>query len=97
MSTNTENILNTTNNIASHYTNKIEKLKDSLVNDYSEKLKNAFKLKSLLAQAKKIGIIGEDPQKHWNRNKTICKIPIKNSYLTIKTSYIACGCRYKRI
>ena len=53
--TNTENILNTTNNIASHYTNKIEKLKDSIVNDYSEKLKNAFKLKSLLAQEKNIG------------------------------------------
>ena len=37
--TNTENILNTTNNIASHYTNKIEEIKDSIVNDYSENLK----------------------------------------------------------
>ena len=32
--TNTENRLNTTNNIASHYTNKIEEIKDSIVNDY---------------------------------------------------------------
>ena len=77
--TNTENILITTNNIASHYTNKIEEIKDSIVNDYSENLKNALKLKNLLAQAEKIGIIGEDPQKHWNRNKTICKIAIKKS------------------
>ena len=77
MYTNTKNILNTTNNIASHYINKIEEIKDSIVNDYSEKLKNAFKLKNLLAQTEKIGIIGEDPQKLWNRNKTICKIPIK--------------------
>ena len=33
--TNTGNILNTTNNITSHYTNKIEEIKDSIVNDYS--------------------------------------------------------------
>ena len=33
--TNTENRLNTTNNIALHYTNKIEEIKDSIVNDYS--------------------------------------------------------------
>ena len=51
--TNTENILNTTNNIASHYTNKIEEIKDNIVNDYLENLKNAFKLKNLLAQAEK--------------------------------------------
>ena len=57
--TNTENILNTTNNIASHYTNKIEELNDNIVNDYSKKLKNALKLKkNLLTEAEKIGIIG---------------------------------------
>ena len=86
--TNTEN---RTNNLVCHYKNKIEEIKDSIVNDYSENLKNSLKLKSLLVQAEKIGIIGEDPQKHWNRNKTICKIPIKNPDLTIKTSDIACN------
>ena len=91
MYTNTENILNTTNNIASHYTNKVEELKDSIVNDYSEKQKNALKLKNLLVKAAKIRVIGEDPQKHWNRNKTICKRPIKNPDLTIKTEDIACN------
>ena len=44
-----------------------------------------------MVQAEKIGIIGEDPQKHWNMNKTICKIPIKNPDLAIKTSDIACN------
>ena len=91
MYTNTENILKTTNNIASNYSNKIEELKDSIVNDYLEKLKNAFKLKNILTQAEKVGIIGDDPQKHWNRNKTICKIPINNLDLTIKIAYIACN------
>ena len=86
--TNTEN---KTNNLVCHYTNKIEEIKDSIVNDYSENLKNSFKLKNLLVQAEKIGIIGEDPQKHWSRNKTICKIPIKNPDLAIKTSDIACN------
>ena len=85
------NIENKTNNLVCHYTNKIEEIKDSIVNDYSENLKNSLKLKNLLVQAEKIGIIGEDPQKHWNRNKTICKIPIKNPYLAIKTSDIACN------
>ena len=37
--TTTENILNKKNTITSHYTNKIEELKDSIVNDYSEKKK----------------------------------------------------------
>ena len=91
MYTNTENILKTTNNIASNYSNKIEELKDSIVNDYLEKLKNAFKLKNILTKAEKVGIIGDDPQKHWNRNKTICKIPINNLDLTIKIAYIACN------
>ena len=91
MYTNIENILNTTNNIASHYTNKVEELKYSIVNDYSKNLKNALKLKNLLTQSEKIGIIGDDPQKHWNKNKTICKIPIKNPDLTIKTTDIACN------
>ena len=86
--TNTEN---KTNNLVCHYTNKIEEIKDSIVNDYSENLKNSLKLKNLLVQAEKIGIIGEDPQKHWSRNKTICKIPIKNPDLAIKTSDIACN------
>ena len=35
-----------------------EEIKDSIVNDYSENLKNALKLKNLLAQVEKIGIIG---------------------------------------
>ena len=61
--TNTKNILNTTNNIASYYTNKVEELKDSIVNDYSENLKNALKLKKFLAHAETIGITGEDPKK----------------------------------
>ena len=86
--TNIKNRLNTTNNIVSHYTNKIEEIKDSIVNDYSENLKNTLKFKNLLAQVQKIGIIGEDPHKHWNRNKTIRKIPIKNPYLAIKTADI---------
>ena len=91
--TNIENRLNTTNNKVSLHTNKIEEIKDSIVNDYSENLKNALKLKNLLTQVEKIGIIGEDPQKHWNRNKTIFKIPIKNPDLAIKTSDIACNVR----
>ena len=35
--------------------------------------------------------MGEDRQKYWNRNKTTCKITIKNLDLTIKTTYIACN------
>ena len=37
-------MLNKTNNITSHHTNKIGELKDSIVNDYREKLENASKL-----------------------------------------------------
>ena len=51
--TNTENRLNTTNNIALHYTNKIEEIKDSIVNDYSENLKNALKLKKPFNSSRK--------------------------------------------
>ena len=40
--TNTENSIN---NIVSHYTNKINKIKDSIVNDYSENLKKLIKIK----------------------------------------------------
>ena len=46
---------------------------------------------NLILEAEKIGIIGiigEDPQKHWNKNKTTNKIPIKNSNLIIKTENI---------
>ena len=35
--------------------------------------------------------MGEDPKKYLNKNKTTCKIPIKNSDLTIKTTDIACN------
>ena len=48
-------------------------------------------LKNLILEAEKIGIIGEDPQKHWNKNKTTYKIPIKNPDLTIKMANIACN------
>ena len=51
--TNTENRLNTTNNIALHYTNKIEEIKDSIVNDYSKNLKNALKLKKPFNSSRK--------------------------------------------
>ena len=65
--------------------------KNSIINDYSEQLRNANRLKSLILEAEKIEIIGEDPQKHWNKNKTTCKIPIKNLDLIIKTANIACN------
>ena len=64
--TNTEN---RTNNIVSHCTNKIEEIKDSIVKDYLENLKNSLKLKNLLVQAEKIGIIGEDGFCFWYKRE----------------------------
>ena len=86
-----ENVLNKNQNVTSHQINKIEAQKDSIINDYSEQLRNADRLKNLILEAEKTRIIGEDPQKHWNKNKTTCKIPIKNPDLTIKTTDIACN------
>ena len=51
----------------------------------------SYKKKNLILKVEKIGIRGEDWQKYWNRNKTTCKITIKNLYLTIKRTYIACN------
>ena len=48
--TNTEN---KTNNLVCHYTNKIEEIKDSIVNDYSENLKNSLKLKKPFSSSRK--------------------------------------------
>ena len=45
----------------------------------TKKAEDLWGLKNLILEAEKIGIIGEDPQKHWNKNKTTCKILIKNS------------------
>ena len=73
-----ENVLNKNHNVTSHQISKVEAQKDSIINDYSEQLRNANRLKNLILEAEKIGIIGEDPQKHWNKNKTTCKIKIKN-------------------
>ena len=79
MYANMENVLNKNHNVTSHQINKVEAQKDSIINDYSKQLRNADRLKNLISEAEKIGIIREDPQKHWNKNKTTCKILIKNS------------------
>ena len=47
------NIENRTNNIVLHFTNKIEEIKDSIVNDYSKNLKNALKLKKPFNSSRK--------------------------------------------
>ena len=69
-----------------------------MINDYLEQLRNASKLKkkNLILEAEKIGIIGEDPQKYWNKNKITSKIPIKNPDLTIKMVDIAFNLIYTR-
>ena len=48
-------------NVTSHQINKVEAQKDSIIHDYSEQLRNADRFKNLILEAKKIGIIGEDP------------------------------------
>ena len=40
-----ENVLNKNHNVTSHQINKVEAQKDSIINDYSEQLRNANKLK----------------------------------------------------
>ena len=59
--TNMENVLNKNHNVTSHQISKVEAQKDSIINDYSEQLRNANRLKNLILEAEKIGIIGEDP------------------------------------
>ena len=89
--TNMENASKKNHNVTSHQINKVEAQKDSIINDYSKQLRNADRFKNLIIEVEKIGIIGEDPQKHWNKNKTTYKIPIKNPDLTIKMANIACN------
>lgn len=55
-----ENVLNKNHYITSHQINKIEAQKDNIINDYLEQLRNADRLKNLILEAGKIGIIGED-------------------------------------
>ena len=47
--------------VTSHQINKVEAQKDSIINDYSEQLRNENRLKNLILEVEKIGIIGEDP------------------------------------
>ena len=46
--TNMENVLNKNHNVTSHQINKVETQKDSIINDYSEQLRNADRLKNLI-------------------------------------------------
>ena len=57
-----ENVLNKNHNVTSHQINKVEAQKDSIINDYSEQLRNTNRFKNLILEAEKIGIIGENPQ-----------------------------------
>ena len=58
MYANMENVLNKNHNVTSHQINKVEAQKDSIINDYSKQLRNVDRLKNLILEAKKIGIIG---------------------------------------
>ena len=55
--TNMENVLNKNQNVTSHQINKVEAQKDSIISDYSEQLRNADRLKNLILEAEKIGIL----------------------------------------
>ena len=57
-----ENASNKNHNVTSHQINKVEAQKDNIINDYSKQLRNANRLKNLILEAEKIGIIGENPQ-----------------------------------
>ena len=46
--TNMENVLNKNHNVTSHQINKVKAQKDSIINDYSEQLRNANRLKKTL-------------------------------------------------
>ena len=56
-----KNVLNKNHYVTSHQINKIKTQKDNIIHDYLEQLRNADRLKSLILEAGKIGIIGEDP------------------------------------
>ena len=46
--TNIENASNKNHNVTSHQINKVEAQKDSIINDYSEQLRNANKLNNII-------------------------------------------------
>ena len=52
-----ENASNKNHNVTSHEINKAEAQKDSIINDYLEQLRNADRLKNLILEAEKIGIL----------------------------------------
>ena len=68
-----ENASNKNHNVTSHQINKVEAQKDNIINDYSEQLRNADRLKNLILEAEKIGIIGENED---NLNSQKIKEPI---------------------
>ena len=48
-----ENVLNKNHNVTSHQIKKVEAQKDSIINEYSEQLRNVDKLKNLIIEAEK--------------------------------------------
>ena len=49
-----ENVLNKNHNVTSHQINKVKTQKDSIINDYSEQLRNENRLKNLILEVEKI-------------------------------------------
>ena len=45
-----ENVLNKNYNVTSHQINKVEAQKDNIINNYSEQLRNANRLKNLILE-----------------------------------------------
>ena len=48
-----ENVLNKNHNVTSHQINKVEAQKDSIINDYSEQLRNANRFKKPYIRSRK--------------------------------------------